>query len=72
MGGIQGQPSHTGFFHLAIRTLRCYGRIGNLGFNQPLHMDILLYDDKFLVAQPIWSQYLQNPGPVNFTLMSDA
>ena len=34
-------------------------------------MDILLFDDNFLLTQPFWSQFLLEPEIKNFTLLSD-
>ena len=68
---VQGPSTLTVFFLLPIRAPRWCDRIGFLGFNYPQDMDILLFDDNFLLTQPIWSQYLQKPEIKNFTLTHD-
>ena len=68
---IQGPPTHTVIFHLAIRAIRWCDRIDYLGFNLPLHMDILLYDKNLLIIEPIKYQYHQKSKMKNFALTND-
>ena len=68
---IQGPPTHTVIFHLAMRDLKCCDRISFMGFHWPQHVDILLFEADFLIIQPIWCQFLQLPEINNFTLVSD-